>query len=546
MAQSVMAAPDPMLGMTRSMVTMMQFNEQKQDYVNSVANLDEATEEYRQALEECHKRGAERCAKVATMHRGLYVKAAQFIASIRGGTGERGVPRAYLEALAVFTDHAPHQPAKKVAEVLQECMKLGGWPEAELSADCDLRSMESEPLASASLAQVHRAVLQDGTKVAVKVQYPELRKEMASDFAVFKTMGAQIKQMSQGYDLMWVVEDFEKNLTRELDFVLEADNAEKTANDLAHLAPTVYVPKVIRKLSSQRVVTMEFCDGLIKANDPIALREAGLDIQACAELICETFAEMIFVHGRVHADPHAGNIYIRCLDSPGTKRPQLVLLDHGLYYDLQENDVRLHFCKYWKACCAKNSMVMQSLGQRFAGSLHRFLPLILSPWFIFGGSGVSLSEVVSAAKGELPETIGIRDVADFVVATREGGANLIGLLHSLGYTRGLLEALGFSESRRVSIMLKYAMLGDTTEPPAIPPSLTWRQQLGIRCRVTMLGSHIQLLKPLVWPLQRYANAQTAPPVWLLASLPVLLAACSVGVAAAWSQPEPLRKRLRIA
>jgi len=189
---------------------------------------------------------------------------------------------------------------------------------------------------------------------------------------------------------------------------------------------------------------------------------------------------------------------------------------------------------------------MQTLGKRFAGALHRFLPLILSPWFIFGGSGVSLSEVLSAAKGQLPDTIGIRDVADFVVATREGGANLIGLLHSLGYTRGLLEALGFAESRRLSIMLKYAMLGDTPEPPATPPMLTLRQQLGVRWRVTVMGSHIQLLKPLVWPLQRYANAQTAPPVWLLASLPLLLAACTVGVAVAWSQPEPLRKRLRIA
>jgi len=541
-----MAAPDMMLGMSRSMVTMMQFNEQKQDYINCVANLEEGTDEYRLALEECHQRGAKRCASVANMHRGLYVKAAQFIASIRGGTGERGVPRAYLEALAVFTDHAPHQPAQKIAEVLKESMQLGGWPEGELNADCDLRSIEHEPLASASLAQVHRAMLQDGTKVAVKIQYPELRKEMASDFMVFKTMGAQIKQMSEGYDLTWIVEDFEKNLTRELDFVLEADNAEKTANELAHLAPVVYVPKVIRKLSSQRVLTMEFCDGLIKANDPAALRQAGLDIQACADLICETFAEMIFVHGRVHADPHAGNIYIRCLDNLGTKRPQLVLLDHGLYYDLHENDVRFYFCKYWKACCAKDSKVMQTLGQRFAGALHRFLPLILSPWFIFGGSGVSLSEVLSAAKGQLPETIGIRDVANFVVATREGGANLIGLLHSLGYMRGLLEALGFSESRRVSIMLKYAMLGDTPEPPATPPMLTLRQQLDIRWRVTLMGSHIQLLKPLVWPLQRYANAQTAPPVWLLASLPVLLAACTVGVAVAWSHPEPLRKRLRIA
>lgn len=85
-------------------------------------------------------------------------------------------------------------------------MRLGSWPSEPLSPACDLVAIEEEPMASASLAQVHRGQLPDGTTVAVKVQYPELRKEMASDFAVFKTMGAQIKQMAQGYDLMWVVE----------------------------------------------------------------------------------------------------------------------------------------------------------------------------------------------------------------------------------------------------------------------------------------------------------------------------------------------------
>eukprot|EP00434_Breviolum_minutum_P034198 symbB.v1.2.030259.t1/scaffold3390.1/size57886/8 len=206
-AEPVMPAPDMMMGMSRSMVTMMQFNEQKQDYVNSLSKLEENTPEYNKVLQDCHRRGAERCVKVANTHRGLYVKAAQFIASIRGGTGERGVPKPYTDALAKFTDHAPHKSIKEVAEALQESMSLGSWPTLPLDSSCDLQSIESEPIASASLAQVHRAVLKDGTQVAVKVQYPELRKEMSSDFAVFKTMGAQIKQMAAGYDLMWVVEE---------------------------------------------------------------------------------------------------------------------------------------------------------------------------------------------------------------------------------------------------------------------------------------------------------------------------------------------------
>lgn len=498
---SLMASPDYMLGTTRSMVTMMQFNEQTQDYHNSLAGLQEDTPQYRAAIEACHQRGAERCVKVASMHRGLYVKAAQFIASIRGGTGDRGVPRHYSEALSVFTDHAPHKPVAEVAHVLKECMNLGDWPERPLDETCALKWIQHEPIASASLAQVHRATLPDGTGVCVKVQYPQLRREMASDFAVFKTMGSQIKQMSDGYDLMWVVEDFEKNLERELDFELEAASAEETAEQLAHLAPYVYVPKIYKSLSSSRVITMEYCDGLAKVNDPVGLRELGLDVTECADLICNTFAEMIFLHGRVHADPHAGNIYFRALDGGyGIRRPQLVVLDHGLYFDLGENDVRLHLCKYWKACCSQDSTTMAAIGQRFAGALHRFLPLILSPWFVFGGKGVSLGDIVAASKGQLPDTIRLRDVADFVVATRAGGANLVGLLHSLGYTRGLLEALNYPESRRISVMLKYAIMGDTTDPPSVPKDLTLGERTWIRYRVTRTGGQIWVLSLFARPV----------------------------------------------
>eukprot|EP00971_Amphidinium_carterae_P041614 817205-Amphidinium_carterae.1 len=88
----------------------------------------------------------------------------------------------------------------------------------------------------------------------------------------------------------------------------------------------------------------------------------------------------------------------------GAPRPQLVILDHGLYHDLNENDVRAYLCRYWRALCAGEYDVITEIGQRFAGTLHRFLPMVLSPWFVVSSRDVTLSEIMSASRHQLPET----------------------------------------------------------------------------------------------------------------------------------------------
>merc|ERR1719162_1052184 len=117
--------PDMMLGMTRSMLAMSQFTEMKQKY----DEVFSSSEEYQRRLEECHVLGAQRMVQLVSMQRGLYVKAAQFVASIRGGVGDQGIPRQYIEACAQFTDHAPHKQIAEMAQVLKASMHLGDWPE---------------------------------------------------------------------------------------------------------------------------------------------------------------------------------------------------------------------------------------------------------------------------------------------------------------------------------------------------------------------------------------------------------------------------------
>merc|ERR1711870_227720 len=138
-----------------------------------------------------------------------------------------------------------------------------------------------------------------------------------------------------------------------------------------------------------------------------------------------------------------------------------------------------------------------------------------------------------AARGELPDTIGLRDVADFVVATRNGGANLIGLLHSLGYIRGLLEELKCPESKRVAIMLKYAVIGDTPQPPLVPPQLTQSQRVWIRWHMALLSGHIHTMALVARPLINYVKTKNAPPLWAVASVPVLLIAVGMAAVFMW-------------
>merc|ERR1712232_1432621 len=145
----------------------------------------------------------------------------------------------------------------------------------------------------------------------------------------------------------------------------------------------------------------------------------------------------------------------------------------------------------------KDSPTVNAIGRQLAGELCGLLPLILSPWFVVSSPGVSLNEIRAAANGQLPDTVGFEDVASFVVAARSGGANFIGLLHSLGYVRGLLQDLGFQEGRRLASMLKFAMLGDVSDPlTVIPQELNMGQWMRLCWHLGCMECQVRAMAPL--------------------------------------------------
>jgi len=463
------AAPpkiDQMQGMIRANGAMMLFNQAKSDYTRVMEQLE--TEGFTQALSnesvrtrdeyarvikhplmnKVHSDIAKQALGLARYNGGIYNKLAQFVASLQAGAGDTGIPREYVEELRACTDQCPPRKLSEFADMICEDL---GQPWEEL-----FERIEEPPIGAASLAQVHHAVTKQGRVVALKLQYPGLRDQLASDFAVFRVMSGMLQSWAMGLDLNVLLTEFEATVMRELDFGAEALNGETTRQALGHRYPSVFIPSTIPELSSSRILAMEFVDGMVPLL-PVRLRGAGLSVPQVTQLVSDTFAEMACCHGRVHGDPHAGNVYARQMPDSPSGTAQLVMLDHGLVHAL-DDELRRDVCQLILACASRSRSEISRLGEKFAGPLGRFFPLVLSPWFIFGAP-VTLSDIRAAWRRQLPPEVSLKEIGETLVKLYGGGGKTIGLLHSLGYTRGLLNDLGCSERQRLISLVRAARLG---------------------------------------------------------------------------------------
>jgi len=255
-----------------------------------------------------HRWSAEAAFRMATRLEGLPIKVCQFV-----GSRADILPDEFVEVLSRLQDHVPPRPLARLLPVLREGL---GRPVEAVFAE-----VEEEPVASASLAQVHRGKLHDGRIVAIKIQYPEIADLVASDIKNFAFLIAVLARLERNFDFSVLIDEVRKLVPLELDFENEADNAERAARCLA-ARTDVFVPPVIREASSRRVLVTEFAPG-VRVTDVAGLRAMGVDPKDVARRLSDVFTEMILRHGFFHGDPHPGNILVQ----PG---PRLVLLDFGL------------------------------------------------------------------------------------------------------------------------------------------------------------------------------------------------------------------------
>lgn len=311
------------------------------DYQWSLRRLDGL--ELEAAKEAADARGADRLLALCRANGGIYIKLGQHIAML-----DHLLPPQYVLTMRDnLLDRCPVSSWDSVAATLHEDF---GRPLESLYSEID-----STPVASASLAQVHCARdAETGQRVAVKVQHRGLRETSSVDLATIEAIVRIVRFLAPSVDYMWLVNEARENLPKELDFLVEAENARRCAAKFdpdtgsSALRGRVVVPRIDHSKTSHRVITMEWIDG-VKVTDREGLQRLGASPPAVARLISRTFAEMIFRYGDVHADPHAANMLVRAVPSTSKHGPwQLVLLDHGLYRQLDDS-FRLEYAALWRS-----------------------------------------------------------------------------------------------------------------------------------------------------------------------------------------------------
>ncbi|XP_049391187.1 uncharacterized protein LOC125855507 isoform X1 [Solanum stenotomum] len=453
-------------GVVRSSRALFTITSTVIDYKFSLFGLNPHTDDYRLTLSELHLRSAKRILTMCEANKGIYIKAGQFVAAIRQ------VPKEYSTTLSSLQDHAIPFQFESIKHVLVSNLGLNCLSEFFFSFD-------EVPVAAASIAQVHHAVLvKDRQEVAVKVQYPGLEYQMKFDLVTMSLLSKSVGWIFPGYRFQWLVTEFEKSIASELDFIAEAKNLERIRENFKDNS-MVRVPNVFWDFTTRQVMTMEFCRGR-KVDDLEFLKERGISEVKVAKTLAEVFAEMIFVHGFLHGDLHPGNILV----SPEGKNGfLLVLLDFGICKQLNE-DFRLKYCKLWEALVVKDSAKIQEIGEYFGvGKYSRYFPVIFTGRTIDSksalGEGMSVEER-NNLKQEL-KSLKMEDISSFMESLP---TDFLTVLRTDGLLRSLTSKLGAPLRVRLLAYAEYALYGlslkaDSKSDSAIEVVL-FRFKIGLR------------------------------------------------------------------
>jgi predicted unusual protein kinase regulating ubiquinone biosynthesis (AarF/ABC1/UbiB family) len=271
-------------------------------------------------------RNARRLLRGMLRLRGVFIKLGQVL-SILGGF----LPRAFTKELESLQDNVPPHPFRHVERTFVAA--YGKKP------DQCFASFEREPIAAASLGQVHVAHLKDGQKVAVKVLYPQIRDVIRVDMRALKIAILVLRRWFPQRNLETVHRSLVDLLRRETDYLHEAACMERMAKNFAD-EPDILFPSVVHEWTTADILTMSFMEG-VKITRLDELDRLGLDRTRLATRLVQSFYKQLFVDRYFHADPHPGNFLVQ--KGPAGE-PRIVVLDFGAISEVSDQlvDGALH------------------------------------------------------------------------------------------------------------------------------------------------------------------------------------------------------------
>ena len=251
---------------------------------------------------------------------GVMIKLGQF-ASTRVDI----LPPAVVEDLIGLQDEVTPVPFAHIRATIERELRA---PIERLFA-----TFEAEPVAAASFGQVHAATLPSGQRVAIKVQRPQIEEYVQIDVAALRWVASWMQYygpIRKRTNLVSLTDEFARITLRELEYLLEADHADRFRRNFA-ADPAVHVPVIHRDFSTNHVLTMEWVEG-IKITDYAALDAARIDRLTLAEKLYLTYQQQCFTDGFFHADPHPGNLFVMPgeIQSNGMRSFVLTFLDFGM------------------------------------------------------------------------------------------------------------------------------------------------------------------------------------------------------------------------
>ncbi|XP_039117743.1 probable protein kinase UbiB isoform X1 [Dioscorea cayenensis subsp. rotundata] len=298
--------------------------------------------------EKTHERNAKRVLNLIIELKGLWVKLGQYLS-----TRADVLPEAYISLLRQLQDSLPPRPLEEVCRTIQREL---GKPMDDLFSN-----FVNQPIATASIAQVHRATLKDRREVVVKVQHDDIKEIILEDLKNAKAIVDWIAWAEPQYDFNPMIDEWCREAPKELDFNQEAENTRTVAKNLCCNGVddntdhgnrvNVLIPEVI--LSSEKVLILEYMDG-IRLNDSESLEAYGVDKQKIVEEITRAYAHQIYLDGFFNGDPHPGNFLV---SKEPPHRP--ILLDFGLTKSISSTMKRA-LAKMFLACAEGNHVALLS------------------------------------------------------------------------------------------------------------------------------------------------------------------------------------------